>query len=122
MRCPFVGFVALLIVSCLSPHAFSQQVIATIAVGNCPIPSALGDLGQERSVVRTQRFGQYLPDDCLGLGIDLGEKLRKSATEDRVREEQRLEAVRFFAGETRARLDSCYSALYPQTQEEATKK
>jgi hypothetical protein len=41
----------------------SQQVIATIAVGNCPIPSALGDLGQERSVVRTQRFGQYLPDD-----------------------------------------------------------
>ena len=37
MRCPFVGFVALLIVSWLSPHAFSQQVIATIAVGNWPI-------------------------------------------------------------------------------------
>ena len=37
MRCPFVGFVALLIVSCLSLHAFSQQVIATIAVGNWPI-------------------------------------------------------------------------------------
>lgn len=37
MQRPFVGFVALLVVSCFSPRSFSQRVIATIAVGNRPI-------------------------------------------------------------------------------------
>ena len=36
MHRPFVGFVALLIGSCLSPDALSQRVIATIPVGNRP--------------------------------------------------------------------------------------
>jgi YVTN family beta-propeller protein len=37
MRRPFVGLVALLILSCLSPDGVCQQVIATIGVGNSPI-------------------------------------------------------------------------------------
>src|SRR5580704_17028690 len=37
MRRPLAGLVVLLIVGWFSPQAFSQQVIATIAVGNWPV-------------------------------------------------------------------------------------
>jgi hypothetical protein len=45
------------------------------------------------------------------------QQLRNFATEDRLLAEKTLESVRFFAGETRARLDSCYNALYQRKQQ-----
>jgi YVTN family beta-propeller protein len=43
MQRPFSGLVALLILACLSPDVFCQQVIATIAVGSRPIYLAVDD-------------------------------------------------------------------------------
>ena len=54
MRHPFAGLVALLVASCLSPDALSQQLIGTIAVGNWPVYLAV-DQKTNRIYVSNQR-------------------------------------------------------------------
>jgi hypothetical protein len=52
-------------------------------------------------------------------------QIQKVATADHTGMEQKLEGVRCFLGETKARLDSCYNVLYPgylRKQAEVTKK
>jgi len=56
MQRPFSGLVALLILACLSPAVFCQQVIATIAVGNRPIYLAV-DHATNRVYVSNQLDG-----------------------------------------------------------------
>jgi YVTN family beta-propeller protein len=53
MRRPIVGLAALLLISALSPQAFPQRVIATIAVGNRPIYLAV-DQATNRIYVSNQ--------------------------------------------------------------------
>jgi hypothetical protein len=65
---------------------------------------------------------------CIALLLLQGyriQSLRKSAAAEYTQKEQQLQARDFFAGETQARLDSCYNVLYPgylRKKAEVTKK